>query len=84
MTNSYILEKVFRTRTGIKFETLFSSSDYFSRGETDAIFALSGKAPLEMLLLIESANGGEITSGDILTRLRGIFLFLYLYRRLYF
>ena len=75
---------MFRTRTGIKFETLFSSSDCFSRGKTDAIFALSGKAPLEMLLLIESANGGEITSGDILTRLRGIFLFLYLYRRLYF
>ena len=69
MMDSYILEKVFRTRTGIKSETLFSSSDCFSRGETDAIFALSGKASLEMLLLIESANGGEITSADILTRL---------------
>ena len=39
MTDSYILEKVFRTLTGIKFETLFLSLDCFSMGETDATFA---------------------------------------------
>ena len=43
MTNSYILEKVFRTLTGLKFETWFLSSECLSIGETDAIFALSGK-----------------------------------------
>ena len=57
MTDSYILEKVFRKLTGLKFETLFLSSDCLSIGETDAIFALSGKTPLEILLLIVSANG---------------------------
>ena len=56
MTDSYILEKVFRTLTGLKFETLFLSSDCLSIGETDAIFALSGKTPLETLLSIASAN----------------------------
>ena len=54
MKDSYILEKVFRTLTGLKFETL--SSDCLSIGETDAIFALAGKTPLEILLLIASAN----------------------------
>ena len=57
MTNSYILAKVFRTPTGLKFETLFFSSDCLSIGETDAIFALSGKTPLEILLFTASANG---------------------------
>ena len=57
MTDSYILEKVFRTLTGLKSETLFLSLDCLSIGETDAIFALSGKTPLEILLFIASANG---------------------------
>ena len=57
MTDSYILEKVFRALTDLKFETLFLSSDCLSLGETDAIFALSGKTPLEILLFITSANG---------------------------
>ena len=57
MTDSYILEKVFRTLSDLKFETLFLSSDCLSLGETDAIFALSGKTPLEILLFITSANG---------------------------
>ena len=57
MTDSYILEKLFRTLTGLKFETLVLSSDCLSIGETDAIFALSGKTPLEILLFVASANG---------------------------
>ena len=72
MTDSYILEKVFRTLTGLKFETLFLSSDCLSIGGTDAIFALSGKTPLEILLFIASANGWESTLADILTSLGGI------------
>ena len=43
-----------------------------SIGETDAIFSLLGKTPLEILLLIASANGRESTSADILTSLRTI------------
>ena len=69
MTNSYILEKVFRTLTGLKFETWFLSSECLSIGETDAIFALSGKTPLEILLFIASANGWESIWSDILTSL---------------
>ena len=57
MTDSYILEKVFRTLTGLKFETLFLSLDCLLTGETDASFALSGETPLEILLFITSANG---------------------------
>ena len=45
MTDSYILEKPFGTLTGLNFESLFLSSDCLSIGETDAIFALSGKTP---------------------------------------
>ena len=71
-TDSYILEKVFRKLTGLKFETLFSSSDCLSIGETGAIFALSEKTPLEMLLFIASANGWESTLANILTSLGGI------------
>ena len=63
---------MFRTISSPKFETLFLSSDYLSIGETDAIFALSGKTPLEILLFIASANGRESTSADILTSLGGI------------
>ena len=37
MTDSYILEKKFRTLIDIKFETLFLSSDCFSVGETKKI-----------------------------------------------
>ena len=40
--------------------------------QTDAIFALSGKTPLEILLFIASANGRESTSEDILTSVGGI------------
>ena len=54
MRGSHILEKVFRTLTDVKFETIFLSSDYLSIGETDAIFALSGKTALEYTA---SANG---------------------------
>ena len=57
MIDLYILEKVFRTLTGLKFETLFLSLDCLSIGETDAIFALSGKTPLEILLFIASTHG---------------------------
>ena len=35
MTDSCILEKAFRTLTGLKFETLFLSLDYLSIRETD-------------------------------------------------
>ena len=56
MADSYISEKVFRALTGPKFETLFLSSHCLSIGETDAIFALSGKTPLEILLFIASGN----------------------------
>ena len=35
MTDSCILEKVFKTLTGLKFETLFLSLDYLSIRETD-------------------------------------------------
>ena len=55
-TDSYILEKVFRTLTGLKFESSFLSLDCLSIGETDAIFLLSEKTPLEILLFIASAN----------------------------
>ena len=61
-----------RTLTSAKFDTLFLSSDCLSIGETDTIFALSGKTPLEILLFIASANGWESTSADILTSLGGI------------
>ena len=57
MTESYIFEKVFRTLTVLKSETLFLSSDCFPIGETDAIFEMSGKTPLEILLFRASANG---------------------------
>ena len=57
MTESYIFEKVFRTLTGLKSETLFLSSDCLTIGETDAIFEMSGKTPLEILLFRASANG---------------------------
>ena len=50
---------MFRTLTSVKFDTLFLSSDCLSIGETDAIFVLSGKTPLEILLFIASANGWE-------------------------
>ena len=56
MTDSYILEKVFRKITGLKFETLLLSSDCLSLRKADAIFALSGKTPLEIQLFIASAN----------------------------
>ena len=56
MTDSYILEKGFRKITGLKFETLLLSSDCLSLRKTDAIFALSGKTPLEIQLFIASAN----------------------------
>ena len=72
MTDSYILEKVFRKITGLKFETLLLSSDCLSLRKTDAIFALSGKTPLEIQLFIASANSWESTSADILTSLGGI------------
>ena len=68
----YILQKVFRKLTGLKFETLFLSSDCLSIGETDANIAMSGKTPLETLLLIASGNGLESTLADILTSLGGI------------
>ena len=67
MKDPYILEKVIRTITGLKSETSFLSSDCLSIGETDAIFALSGKTPLEILLFTAPANGWESTSADILT-----------------
>ena len=57
MTDSYILGKVFGTRTALKIDTLLVSSDCLSIGETDAIFALSGKTLLEILLLTASAKG---------------------------
>ena len=57
MTDSYMLQKMFKTLTVVKFETLFLSSDCLSIGETDAIFALSGKNSLEILLFIAFANG---------------------------
>ena len=57
MTDPYILQKVFRKLTGLKFETLFLSSDCLSIEETNAIIAWSGKTPLETLLLIASASG---------------------------
>ena len=57
MKDPYILEKVIRPITGLKSETSFLSSDCLSIGETDAIFALSGKTPLEILLFIAPANG---------------------------
>ena len=72
MTESYIFEKVFRTLTGLKSETLFLSSDCLPIGETDAIFEMSGKTPLEILLFRASANSWERTSADILTSLGGI------------
>ena len=56
MTDSYILEQVLRT-IGLKFDTLFLSWDCLSIRKTDAIFALSEKTPLEILLFIASANG---------------------------
>ena len=65
MTDSFISEKVFRTLTGLKFDTLFWSSDGFSIEETDAIFTLSGKTPLDILLFIASAKGWESTWADI-------------------
>ena len=71
MTDSYILGKVFGTRTALKIDTLLVSSDCLSIGETDAIFALSGKTLLEILLLTASAKGWESTSADILTLLGG-------------
>ena len=37
MTDSYILEKMFRTLTGLKFETLFLSSNCLLIRDTDAI-----------------------------------------------
>ena len=57
MKDPYILEKVIRTITGLKSETSLLSSDCLSIGETDAIFALSGKTPFEILLFIASTNG---------------------------
>ena len=48
MTDSYILEKLFRALTGEKFEILFLSSNCLSIGETDTIFAFSGKTPLKL------------------------------------
>ena len=69
MTDSYILDKVFSTLTGLNFETLFLLSICLSIGERDAIFALSEKTPLEILLFIASANGWGSTSADILTSL---------------
>ena len=62
----------FGTLIGLKFETLFLSSDCLSIGETDAISEMSGKTPLEILLFRASANGWERTSADILTSLGGI------------
>ena len=72
MTDSYILEKVFRTLTGLKFQNLSLSLDCLSIGKTDSISALSGKTPLEILLFIASVTGSESTSADILTSLGGI------------
>ena len=70
MTEPYILEKVFRTVTVLKFETLFLLSDCLSIREIDAVFALSGKT-LKMLLFIATVNGRGGTSADILTSLGG-------------
>ena len=57
MEDSYILERMFRTLTSLKFQTLFLSEDCLSIGETDAIFTLLGKNPLEILLFIASTSG---------------------------
>ena len=65
LTDSYILEKVFRKLTGLKSGASFLSSDCLLIGETDAIFALSGKTPLEILLFIASADGWESNTADI-------------------
>ena len=70
--DSYVLERMFRTLTSLKFQTLFLSEDCLSIGETDAIFTLLGKNPLEILLFIASTSGWESTSADILTSLGGI------------
>ena len=48
---------MFRTLTGLKFETLFLLFDCLSTGETEATFAFLGKTPLEILLFIASVNG---------------------------
>ena len=72
MADSFILEKVFRTLTVLKFETLSLSSNCLSIGETDGIFPLPGKIPLEIMSFIASANGWENTLADILTKLGGI------------
>ena len=48
---------MFRALTPLKFETLFSSFDCFSTGETEAILALPGKTTLEILLYMPSAKG---------------------------
>ena len=61
MTEPYILEKVFRKLTFLNFEALFLSSDCLLIGETHAIFALSGKTLLEILLFKASNNGWEST-----------------------
>ena len=70
MTEPYILEKVFRTVTVLKFETLFLLPDCLSIREIDAVFALSGKT-LKILLFIATVNGRGGTSADILTSLGG-------------
>ena len=70
MTESHILEKVFRTVTVLKFETLFLSSDCLPIREIHAVFALLGKT-LKILLFTATVNGRGRTSADILTSLGG-------------
>ena len=70
MTDSYILEKVFRTLTGLKFEALFLSSDCLSLGEQMQSLHCQKRLHYKktsLLLFMASANGRESTPTDILT-----------------
>ena len=69
MTDSYILEKIFRTLTDLKFETLILSFNCLSTGKTLATFTLTGKTPLEILFITASPNDSESTVADNFTSL---------------
>ena len=68
MTDSHILEKVFRT---LIWDFILIIGLFVNRGNR-CIFALSGKTPLGILLFIASTNGWESTSAGISNSLGGI------------
>ena len=74
ITDSNILEDIFRALAGLKFETLLLSFDCFSAGETEKTVALSGKSVLEILLFISSGKDWESTIANSFASVRDVLL----------